>query len=123
MNIKRVLPAVLAALIFSGCTSQEFNEPKKYVLVSSAVTSENEETNIETKKLPKETDTKAITKDSSSSERETDENVIKESTEVYYTKTGKRYHTSESCAGKTALVCTLDEALEKGLTPCKKCVQ
>lgn len=40
---------------------------------------------------------------------------------VYVTPTGKRYHYSASCAGKNATEATLQEAQNRGLTPCKKC--
>ena len=41
---------------------------------------------------------------------------------VFVTKTGKRYHYSSTCNGGTYYASTLDEALARGLTPCKKCV-
>lgn len=40
---------------------------------------------------------------------------------VYITKTGKRYHYNDHCNGGTYFESTLDEALSRGLTPCKKC--
>lgn len=40
---------------------------------------------------------------------------------VYVTPTGKRYHYSASCAGKNATEATLQQAQNRGLTPCKKC--
>ncbi len=40
---------------------------------------------------------------------------------VYRTPSGTRYHLSLSCGGKNAYEVTLDEAVESGLTPCKKC--
>ena len=42
---------------------------------------------------------------------------------VYITKTGKRYHYSNSCNGGTYYASTLEEALRQGLTPCQKCVE
>lgn len=42
---------------------------------------------------------------------------------VYITKTGKRYHYSNSCNGGTYYASTLEEALRRGLTPCQKCVE
>ena len=39
------------------------------------------------------------------------------------TKTGKRYHYSNSCNGGTYYASTLEEALRQGLTPCQKCVE
>ncbi|MDO5479245.1 MAG: hypothetical protein Q4G23_08800 [Clostridia bacterium] len=40
---------------------------------------------------------------------------------VYVTPTGKRYHLSPTCGGKNSKASTLDAALQRGLTPCKKC--
>lgn len=40
---------------------------------------------------------------------------------VYVTPTGKRYHYSSHCNSGTYLPSTLQEALDAGLTPCKKC--
>lgn len=40
---------------------------------------------------------------------------------IYRAPTGKRYHYSQTCAGKNSIVTDLDEAEELGLTPCKKC--
>ncbi len=41
---------------------------------------------------------------------------------VYVTPTGKRYHYSGSCNGGSYSPSTLENALARGLTPCKKCV-
>lgn len=41
---------------------------------------------------------------------------------IYVTPTGKKYHYSSSCNGGTYIASTLDQALARGLTPCKKCV-
>lgn len=40
---------------------------------------------------------------------------------VYITPTGKRYHYDNNCNDGTYIPSTMDEALAKGLTPCKKC--
>ena len=40
---------------------------------------------------------------------------------VYVTPTGKRYHYDGNCNGGTYIESTLDQALARGLTPCKKC--
>lgn len=42
---------------------------------------------------------------------------------VYITPTGKKYHFNSGCAGKNSVETTLAEALDKNLTPCKKCVK
>ena len=41
---------------------------------------------------------------------------------VYITPTGKRYHYDSKCGNGTYIKVTLREALNRGLTPCKKCV-
>ncbi len=40
----------------------------------------------------------------------------------YVTKTGKRYHFSDTCNGGTYYEASLAEAMGRGLTPCDKCV-
>lgn len=40
---------------------------------------------------------------------------------VYITPTGKRYHLDPDCGGKNSYEATMDIALRRGLTPCKKC--
>lgn len=40
---------------------------------------------------------------------------------VYRTPSGKRYHLNASCGGKNAYEVTYEDAVEAGLTPCKKC--
>lgn len=40
---------------------------------------------------------------------------------VYVTPTGKRYHYDNHCNGGSYYESTLDDALSRGLTPCKKC--
>ncbi|MBQ8228672.1 MAG: hypothetical protein IJZ88_06635 [Clostridia bacterium] len=42
---------------------------------------------------------------------------------VYITKSGKKYHLSYTCGGNEYYECTIEQALERGLTPCKKCAQ
>lgn len=56
----------------------------------------------------------------------TTETTIKEnisnSRTVYVTSTGKKYHYNSTCNGGNYSATTLDKALARGLTPCKKCV-
>ena len=42
---------------------------------------------------------------------------------VYITKSGKKYHLSYTCGGNEYYECTLTQAIERGLTPCKRCAQ
>ena len=41
---------------------------------------------------------------------------------IYVTKSGKRYHYDSTCNGGTYYESTLQDALDRGLTPCNKCV-
>ncbi|MGN1478349.1 MAG: hypothetical protein ACI4XH_01160 [Acutalibacteraceae bacterium] len=41
---------------------------------------------------------------------------------VYITKTGKKYHYTYPCGNGTFYECSLEEAISKGLEPCKRCV-
>lgn len=43
------------------------------------------------------------------------------SSTVYRTPTGKRYHLDPDCGGKNSRATTLDSAISSGLTPCQKC--
>lgn len=45
------------------------------------------------------------------------------STTVYRTPSGKRYHLDPDCGGKNSYATTLDDATAVGLTPCQKCAQ
>ena len=45
-----------------------------------------------------------------------------QSRQVYYTKSGEKYHYQNPCGRGTYYPCTLDEALAMGLDPCEKCV-
>ena len=47
--------------------------------------------------------------------------VQKEEKTVYYTETGSKYHYDSKCGRGEYFPCTLDEALDMGLEPCKKC--
>ena len=42
---------------------------------------------------------------------------------VYITRNGEKYHFSYSCGNYEFYECTLEQALTRGLTPCKKCAQ
>lgn len=49
--------------------------------------------------------------------------VTENHTNIYVTKTGKRYHYDNHCNGGTYYLSTLSDALSRGLTPCNKCVK
>lgn len=42
---------------------------------------------------------------------------------VYITKTGTKYHYSYFCSNTDFYECTLQQALDRGLEPCKRCVE
>lgn len=50
-------------------------------------------------------------------------NITDSSRTVYITPTGKRYHYRSTCGGKNSTSTTLNNAIARGLTPCKKCAQ
>lgn len=41
---------------------------------------------------------------------------------VYTTPHGQRYHIKSTCGGKNSKQTSLDQAINQGYTPCKKCV-
>lgn len=45
------------------------------------------------------------------------------SMKVYITKNGSKYHYSYTCGKAEYYECTLKQALERGLEPCKKCTE
>ena len=59
-----------------------------------------------------------VTTDEAETEVETAEVLY-----VYITEKGERYHYNDTCSKGNYFQVTIDEALEKGLTPCKRCVK
>lgn len=101
-----LLILLLSAAVLGGCGGLEHHEMKRIVLVSETAASV---TAAESSALPGTSDFSY-------------ESSIPQNGKVYITKTGKRYHYSPDCS-KNSFETTLSEALEKGLTPCKKCVE
>ncbi len=64
-------------------------------------------------------------KNSTSKQISTSSNTsnISNSDSVYRTPSGKKYHNSPTCGGKNSYEVSYDEAIDAGLTPCKKCVK
>lgn len=54
-------------------------------------------------------------------EKNIQNNYIQNSQIVYITKSGSKYHISNTCNGATYYQISLQEALEKGYTPCLRC--
>ena len=50
-------------------------------------------------------------------------NLNANSMTVYVTPSGKRYHYSQDCGGKSSKATTLEAAERLGLTPCQKCAK
>ncbi|MBQ8782747.1 MAG: LPXTG cell wall anchor domain-containing protein [Clostridia bacterium] len=42
---------------------------------------------------------------------------------VYITRNGEKYHFSPTCGGNEYYECTLEQALDRNLSPCKRCAQ
>lgn len=57
------------------------------------------------------------------SQNSTNKNQAQSSDTVYITRRGEKYHLSYSCGGNEYYECTLEQALSRGLSPCKKCAQ
>ena len=70
---------------------------------------------------PEQTTSDAVTVPDSSATTESVSSEDGNEITVYKTKTGKRYHISEACAGKNAMPITLSEAEKAGLTICNTC--
>ena len=111
--------AVSCGIFFGSCGKMEYHSERRIILISSSVSSEpyvsensDKDIAVLTENIQESSDRQAAVVSSN----------VKINT-VYCTKTGKRYHISESCAGKNAQEISLDEAIDKGLTPCKKCVE
>lgn len=52
----------------------------------------------------------------------TETSASKQGHTIYVTRTGKKYHYNNHCNGGTYYESTLEQALARGLEPCKKCV-
>lgn len=106
---KIILTIALMLLSLCSCNSKEYHERSKILLIQETTNSEqaSSETSTETSKII----------DSSNS------STVKVQNIVYFTKSGKRYHYINNCGKGTYYECTIEEAKEKGLTPCKKCVK
>ncbi len=87
---------------------------------ATAETTEEEVTTTETTEPPTEKPTSPPVKQT---EPPTNPPIIvqEDSQTVYYTETGSKYHYDSKCGRGDYFPCTLDEALEMGLEPCKKC--
>ena len=55
--------------------------------------------------------------------KSTENHTIKNTNTVYITRNGEKYHLSYSCGNNEYYECTLEQALNRGLSPCKKCAQ
>ena len=106
-----VIP-VLLYIFMTGCGKKEYHEARRIILVSSNSSSFAETETVGTAVSGNAAD--AVDAANAGG----DKGMI-----VYYTRTGKRYHYSNSCGSGEMMSCTLEEALENGLTPCGKCVK
>ena len=51
------------------------------------------------------------------------DNTLVNNQKIYRTPTGKRYHFDVDCGGKNSYEVTQEQAIDAGLTPCKKCTK
>ena len=84
------------------------------------------ESTAETSAEPTTSETSSETPTESASSQVTEaplEPTTTAETKVYITPTGSKYHYNNNCNGGTYIESSLDEALAKGLKPCKRCVK
>lgn len=89
---------------------------------SAAEPSVSSEANAETAENSQpSTEVLQATEQEAEPKSETTSSQVQVGSTVYITKTGKKYHTNPACNGATYYECSLEDAIAKGLTPCKKC--
>lgn len=130
MKFKKSICVFISALLFIftfGCDDYEtFSGTIKVALVaddSESITDmvENTTSDIVEGKIS----TENINESDNTNKKENSNIISDSSTEhkIYCTKTGKSYHYNDNCGSGNYYECTLEEALERGLEPCKKCVK
>ncbi len=115
----QILFIILTVISLCSCSVKEHHTHSEIILINdsaekaSSITSsvKSAETTIETTETALEETIK------------TTPAVSSVHNNVYYTRTGKHYHYLDKCGIGTYYECTLDEAKQNGLTPCKKCVK
>ncbi len=125
-----VIAVILAFLI--GLTVGNVDMNKLRSAVNSATASQTlisrEQTEAESTEKLNQTEKAAektqpeTTEATAKFQSEQEASVNTDSFTVYITPTGKRYHFDPYCAGRAHTEVDLDEAKERGLTPCKRCV-
>lgn len=108
--------AVLSLFNQSGDSARSAQQ-KSYVTVtkSESTSARNySERQVKTSAEPSQSDKQSDT--------ETTSAVQSKNKTVYITKTGKKYHYTYPCGGGTFYECPLQEAIDRGLEPCKRCV-
>ena len=91
-------------------TNLEYGEDNQTSVYSNSTSSKNADKNTSSYKKPENEPNK-----------NNETNLDQNSNIVYRTPYGKRYHFDPDCGGKNSYTVSFDEALEAGLTPCKKC--
>lgn len=127
MNLKnKILLLLFCTLFLSSCGNyQSYTKTIKVTFASQS--SDTSEVSSKSQALENTENYSDITENRQDTVSVTD-NSDKSNTDpsehkIYYTKTGKSYHYDDECGRGTYYECTLEEALEKGLEPCKKCVK
>lgn len=110
---------VTASEVESEVAQEPTEEPMTYTEENSSPMAAPAGEPIESSQPP--TEETQIAKSEAKVEEKTVSSQVQVGNTVYITKTGKKYHTNSSCNGATYYECSLEDAIAKGLTPCKKC--
>ena len=88
-------------------------------LTATSLTTTNTSNTTKKKTTSKKTSTKSKTI-KPTTQKKTTKKVVSQGKTLYITPTGKKYHYDPHCNGVTYFKTTLEDALNWGLTPCKK---
>ena len=117
--LKKFLIIILAllSLLLSSCSSDEDTNQNNGVVYYTAKTNTNSEAPANSTEL------NIVHKNEAESTGPAETTLVKinDSSIVYVTPSGKKYHFSKTCPGKNAKPITLEEAITSGRDACKKC--
>ncbi len=125
------LLTLLLVFVLAGCSGQNGNSVSSttlssgtttitYTKATSAITTQA--LTSSTKLSSQKNTTVKVAEQKNTTTKTTEKKATKTSKTVYVTPTGKKYHYNGNCNGGTYTLDTLDNALKRNLTPCKKCV-
>lgn len=103
-------------LTFSACSTKSSeniqSEPQKVTVIGAQKDNDLPDTEINKEHI--EETSKTVSS-------ETISEGVKRQDTVFATPKGRRYHFDKKCGGENSNEISLNEALNRGLTPCKKC--